>query len=158
MKVHDLMNKHPQCCGPETNLAVAAELMWSHDCGVLPVTEHGKLAGIVTDRDICMALGTRNQRASDVQVKEVATHEVHTCEPSDDVHSAMAEMRRTKVRRLPVVGADGKLEGIITLNDVVLAAERKHGEIEYEEVMNTVKAVSEHRTHKAQVHAAVAVG
>ena len=147
MKIHDIMTREPQCCGPETNLAAAAELMWSHDCGALPVVEDGKLAGIVTDRDICIALGTRNRPAAELTVKDAATRDVQTCTPDDDIHTAMGIMRRAKIHRLPVVSDGGKLEGIVALNDLVLAAERKHGEIDYEEVMNTMKAVSEHRAH-----------
>jgi CBS-domain-containing membrane protein len=122
--------------------------MWSNDCGVLPVVEDGKLAGIITDRDICIALGTRNRPAADMTVKDAATGDVQTCAPDDDIHVAMAIMRRAKIHRLPVVSDQGKLEGIVALNDLVLAADRKHGEIDYEEVMNTMKAVSEHRAHK----------
>ena len=148
MKVRDVMTQQPKCCGPDTNLAAAAELMWDNDCGVLPMTVEGKLAGIVTDRDICIALGTRNRPASEIAVKDVATREVQTCGPKDDVHEAMTIMRRARVHRLPVIGDGGKLEGIVALNDLVLAAERKHGDIHYEEVMSTIKAVSEHRGHK----------
>jgi CBS domain-containing protein len=75
---------------------------------------------------------------------------VQTCAPDADVHQALAIMRRAKVRRLPVV-ANGKLEGILALNDLVLAAERRPGGVDYEEVMNTLKAVSEHRGHKPAV-------
>src|SRR6185503_13260431 len=107
-----------------------------------------KLAGIITDRDICVALGTRNQSAAETAVRDVATREVQTCAPDDGVDAAMAIMRRAKVHRLPVVAGEGKLEGIVALNDLVLAAGRKKGEIGYEEVMNTIKAVSEHRGHK----------
>lgn len=146
MKVHDIMTKEPQCCGLDTNLAAAAGLMWSNDCGALPVVEDGKLAGIITDRDICIGLGTRNQPAADARVRDVASHEVQTCAPDDDIHTAMAIMRRAKVHRLPVVSNGGRVEGIIALNDLVLAAHRKHGEVDYEEVMNTVKALSEHRS------------
>ena len=78
----------------------------------------------------------------------MASREVQTCLSDDDVHTAMAIMRRAKVHRLPVVSDGRKLEGIVSLNDLVRAADRKHGEIDYEEVMNTVKAVSEHRGHK----------
>lgn len=149
MRVQDIMTQEPKCCGLDTNLAAAAELMWNNDCGVLPVVDgDGKLAGIVTDRDMCIALGTRNRLAADTAVKDVATGEVQTCTPDDDAHTAMAIMRRAKVRRLPVVGEGGKLEGIVALNDIVVAADRKHGAIDYEEVMNTVKAVSEHRGRK----------
>jgi CBS domain-containing protein len=148
MKVRDIMTQEPKFCGLDTNIAAATEMMWSNDCGVLPVVEDGKLAGIITDRDICIALGTRNRPAADTTVKDVATGDVQTCTPDDDVHTAMAIMRRAKVRRLPVVSDGGVLEGIIALNDIVLAADRKHGAIDYDDVMDTVKAVSEHRGHK----------
>jgi len=147
MKVRDVMTKQPKCCGPDTNLATATELMWTNDCGVLPVIDDGKLAGIITDRDISIALGTRKQPAAEIPVKDVATRDMQTCTSDDDVHTAMATIRRAKVHRLPVVGDGGKLEGIVALNDLVLAADR-HGAIVYEEIINTIKAVSEHRGHK----------
>ena len=147
MKVKHLMTPHPVCCGSQANLAEATELMWSKDCGALPVVDDGKLTGILTDRDISIALGTRNVPAAGIAAGEVATHEVKTCNPGDDVHEAMALMRRAKVHRLPVVNERGELVGMLALNDLILAAERKHGEIDYEEVMNTVKAISEHRGH-----------
>ena len=147
------MTKEVKYCGPDTDLAAASALMWANDCGVLPVAEDGKLTGIITDRDICIALGTSNRRAAEVPVGEVASQDVQTCSPDADVHAAMAIMRRAKVRRLPVVD-DGKLEGILALNDIVEAVDRKHGDLDYEEVMNTVKAVSEHRAHKPAATAA----
>ena len=151
MKVRELMTKQPKFCGPGANLAEAAAVMWRNDCGALPVVDDGnQLKGIITDRDICIALGTRHQPPENITVNDVATHEVFTCSPDDDVHVPMGLMRRVKVRRLPVVDGEGKLEGVLALNDLVLAAERKHGEIDYEEVMSTIKAVSEHRGHKAQ--------
>ena len=148
MKVRDVMTDEPKFCGPDTNLAAATELMWANDCGMLPVVEDGKLAGIVTDRDICMALGTRNCRAAETAVKDVATREVRTCEPDDDLSTAMAIMRRTRVRRLPVAEG-GRLAGILALNDIILAAEHNHGAVASEEVMDTLMAVSEHRIHES---------
>ena len=148
MKVRDIMTDKPKYCGPDTNLAAATELMWTNDCGALPVVEDGKLTGIVTDRDVCVAVGTRNCRPSETTVKEVATRAVQTCTPDDDVHTAMAIMRRAKVRRLPVI-EDGKLAGILTLNDIILAAEHKYASLDYDEVvMSTMKAVSEHSGEK----------
>jgi CBS domain-containing protein len=102
---------------------------------------------MITDRDIFIALGTRNRPAAEMAVKDVATRQLQTCAPDDDVNAAMAAMRRAKVRRLPVV-SDGKIEGIVALNDLVLAASRKRFEIDYDEVMNTVQTVSEHRSVK----------
>ena len=66
MKVKDIMTGEPRVCSPETNLAAAAALMLDGDCGILPVMEDGKLVGVVTDRDMYIALATRNKRASEV--------------------------------------------------------------------------------------------
>jgi CBS domain-containing protein len=144
MKVEEVMTPMPQCCGFDTNLAEATELLWNKDCGVLPVVEGGKLAGIITDRDICIALGTRRRLAEETPVRDVATREVQTCALQDDVHAAMAVMRRARVRRLPVVDQDGKVEGILALDDIVQAVDFNHGTISHEEVINTLKAINEH--------------
>ena len=146
MRVRDIMTKDPICCRPDTNLAAAAELMWNNDCGVLPVVEDGKLSGVITDRDICIATGTNKRPAADIAVEEAATPEVQVCAPDDDLHVAMAIMRRAKVRRLPVVNDGGRVEGILALNDIVLSAQQPQWPIRYEEVMDTLKAVSEHRS------------
>ena len=147
MKVQDLMTKEVKCCTPDTNLATAAELMWNNDCGVLPVVDDGNLIGIITDRDICIALGTRNMRASDIPVRDVATRDLETCAPDVDVHEAMLAMRRARVRRLPVV-QEGKLRGLLALNDIVEAADRKHRHLQYDDVIKTMKAICEHRGQK----------
>jgi CBS domain-containing protein len=65
MKVQDIMTQEVQCCGPDTNLAAAAKMMWDSDCGALPVVNiEGHLLGVITDRDICRAAATRNKPAS----------------------------------------------------------------------------------------------
>ena len=149
MKVRDIMTDNLTCCGPDTNLAEAIELMWANDCGMLPVIEDGKLTGIVTDRDICIAVGTRNCRPSDATVKDVATRTVQTCAPDDDVDTAMATMRLAQVRRLPVT-EDRKLVGILALNDIILAAAHNYAAVDSAGVMNTLRAVSEHRGPKSE--------
>jgi len=143
MKVRDIMTKEVNCCGIDTNLAAATELLWSTDCGILPVMDDGKLAGIITDRDICIALGTQNRRATEVRAGEIASHDVQTCAVDADVDSAMAAMRRAKVHRLPVVD-DGKMVGIVSLNDIVDAVDVR-SDINAGEVIDTLKAVGEHR-------------
>ena len=64
MKIKDIMTAEPRTCFLDTNLAAAAALMLDGDCGILPVVEDGKLTGVVTDRDMFIALATRNTRAS----------------------------------------------------------------------------------------------
>ena len=76
--------------------------MWDGDCGILP--DDGQLVGVVTDRDMYIALATQNERASQLKAGAVATAAVATCAPEDDVQAALTIMRESRVRRLPVVG------------------------------------------------------
>ena len=93
MKVRDIMTQRAVCCGSTTNVGAAVEMLWVNNCGMLPVvdTDH-KLIGIVTDRDICIALGTRRKLAGDLTVREVATAHVFTCSPNDEIHKALTTM------------------------------------------------------------------
>jgi CBS domain-containing protein len=150
MKVHDVMTEDVKYCGPETNLAAAAALMWENDCGALPIVADGEKAiGMVTDRDIAIALGTRNMQAAEIPVKEVMSGKLFAASPDEDIHAALKLMRKEKVHRLPVIDSQGKLEGILSLNDVALHAMHPNGKttstLNYEDVVSTLKAVCEHR-------------
>lgn len=163
MKVEEIMTRDVKVCSPDTNLAAATEILWRNNCGSLAVSDtDGKLLGVITDRDICIALGTRNWRASDLAVRDVAINPVFSCEPDDDVHEALKTMRKHQVRRVPVVNQDGKLAGIVCLDELVLHAEkpdsRKHAGISYEDVVNTMKAICEHRAAEPPKPAAMAAG
>ena len=108
------------CCGSETNVGAAVELMWVHNCGVLPVVgPDRKLQGIVTDRDICIAMGTRNRLPGALSAGEVAIKEVFVCHPDDDIHDALQMMAEKQVRRLPVVDREGLPQGILSMDDIV---------------------------------------
>jgi CBS domain-containing protein len=146
MKVRDIMTKAPTFCHPDSNLAAAAEKMWSHDCGILPVVDDELgVVGVITDRDICIALGTRDRRASSVFVREVMTGRVHVCAPENDILYALKLLEKARVRRLPVVNRDGKLIGILSMDDIVLAAEKREGqktpELACEDVVETYKGI-----------------
>jgi CBS domain-containing protein len=151
MKVERLMTPDVETCAPEANLAHAAMIMWRRDCGFVPVVENpsGLFAGVITDRDICMATATRHSYAHLIPVREVMSSRAFTCAPTDDVRVAMHRMSEGQVRRLPVVDKQGKLKGVISLNDLALAAERssRRGDdgIDYADVMGVLKAVSAHR-------------
>ena len=141
MTVKDAMTQPVQCCTPDTNLAAAAALMWSYDCGALPVLDDGRLAGIVTDRDICIALGTRDRQAHELAVRDVETTNLQTCSTQDSLHHALELMRHAQVRRLPVVDQSGLLAGIITLSDIAVRAEKSTRN----EVVATIQALRNHR-------------
>ena len=147
MRVVDIMMGTPYYCRPETNLGSATELMWTGNCGFLPVVgNEGKVVGIVTDRDICIALGTRGRPSGSVKVTEVMSQKVHSCAPEDDIHVALRAMREGRVRRLPVISKSGDLVGVISMDDVLLRAEApsfgKAPELSTEEVVKTFQAIN----------------
>ena len=123
MKVKEIMTQSAVCCSANMNIGGAVELMWVHNCGVLPVLDvDRKLSGIITDRDICIAVGTRNKLAGELAVGEIATKDVFTCQPDDDVREALRIMADQQVRRLPVVDNAGVLQGILSADDIVAHA------------------------------------
>jgi CBS domain-containing protein len=142
MKVHDIMTTAPETCRPTTNLASAVEQLWRADCGALPVADDaGTLVGIITDRDICVALGTRNRPASTIPVGEVMRRSVEACHADDDVDLALDRMRNRRVRRLPVLDDDGKLAGIVSLNDIVRATGPGARAVKPSAVLQAFKAI-----------------
>lgn len=146
MKVQDVMTKTVTFCRAGTNLATAAGLMWEHNCGQLPIVDdQGKVTNVITDRDICIALGTRNQRACDVSVSDVIYRAAVLCNANDDLRSALKVMAAEQVRRLPAVDDAGVLVGILSLDDITLQA-RHHGDtdrppVSFEDVMHTLRAI-----------------
>jgi CBS domain-containing protein len=145
MKVKEIMTASAVSCGPEMNVAEAVQLMWERNVGILPVVDAvGKLTGVVTDRDICIALGTRNRLASEIKVSEIAIPKVFTCKPEDDVHEALSLLSAKQVRRLPVVNEKGTV-GVLSMDDVVLHSEvgklRGACDLSSEEVTQVLKRV-----------------
>jgi CBS domain-containing protein len=123
MKVADVMMRTPASCTADTNLAAAVEILWNRNCGMLPiVNREGKVTGVITDRDICIALGTRNRPAVEITAGEVQPGKLFSCNADDDIHTALAIISGAKVRRLPVIDNQGRLQGILSLDDVVLHA------------------------------------
>lgn len=123
------------------------ELMWTGDCGFLPVVgEGGRVVGIITDRDICVALGTRGRPSGEVTIAEVMTSKVYSCLPEDDIHVALRAMREGHVRRLPVINKQNALVGVISMDDVLLRAEAPSlgitPELSSEEIVKTHRAIN----------------
>ena len=144
MNVVDVMVKNVSVCRPDSNLAEVAATMRDERCGALPVLDaHGNVTSLVTDRDICIALGTRNVRASELQVKDVSLPRVFSCAATDDVLSALKTMASQSVRRLPVVDAGGKLAGILSIDDLLMHSEKQPGKsgISYENVVTAAKSI-----------------
>ena len=152
--VHAIMSEPAAACVLGDPLHRAAQLMWDLDCGVVPVVDsEGRLSGILTDRDICMAAYTKGLPLSAMRVDEVMTKPVVSCAPSDPVEHAVGLMEDHQVRRLAVVTAEQRLVGIISLSDVAQASEalpRQDGQRVVSELM---RAVSKRRTPSEPEHA-----
>ena len=125
MKIKAIMTDQVRSCGPDTNLASVVETMWTGDCGIVPViNERGEAIGVVTDRDVCIALGTRDVPASTLVARNVMTQPVIGCAPEDDCLAALLTMEERRVHRLPVLGIGGVLLGIVSIDDIVRWAAR----------------------------------
>jgi len=146
MKVRDVMVETPAYCANDMNLGTAVEILWIFNCGFLPVVDSQmKVTGVITDRDICIALGTRDRLPGEITVGEVSSGKVYSCKPDDDIRAALGTMSAQKVRRLPVVDTEGKLRAILSLDDVILHTHSRRTsdslELSSEDVVNTLKYV-----------------
>jgi CBS domain-containing protein len=132
--------------------------MRDHAIGCLPVTdEHGRVAGVVTDRDLCMAAYFQNRPPSEIPLAGVMAQQVCTCLAEDDLVQAERIMAEKQIHRLPVVADDGSLIGILSLADVARqtrATPSRQREEAVSQLAQTVTAISEpHRTSAAGTRA-----
>jgi CBS domain-containing protein len=149
MKIQELMTRDVDACSPAADLAAVSMTMWRQDCGFVPVIDDARhVLGVVTDRDICMALATRHRRAEELTAREVMSGELVSVRPEDDVRVALETMRTRRVRRLPVVDAEQRLRGVVSINDVVLHAQPTGGRvasgISANDVLATLQGICSH--------------
>jgi CBS domain-containing protein len=143
MKVRTVMVESPVSCSPDTNLGAVAEMMWNNNCGFVPiVSSEQNVVGVLTDRDMCIAMATRSQSAGEITAQQASSGNVHSCQVEDEISSALETMSDKGVRRLPVVNNTGKLAGILSLDDIVLKVESKgNGPLSSKVLLQTLKAV-----------------
>lgn len=124
-KVREHMTDRPRCVTPETPVSEAAELMASEDVGSLPILDGDELIGVVTDRDIVVRAVAKRKNPQGMPVREVASTELVTVGPEEDLSEALKLMARYQVRRLPVVDEDNHLVGVLAQADVATGAREK---------------------------------
>ncbi|HEY8378174.1 MAG TPA: CBS domain-containing protein [Nannocystis sp.] len=131
--VEELMSRPVYTCTHDETLHTAARRMFERDCGALPVVDHeGRLIGIVTDRDMCMAAYTQRRLLSEIPVSMAMSTRVFTCRPTDTIDTAEHIMRQRRVRRVPVVDADHHPVGMLSLDDLARdAARRQQRDVEH---------------------------
>jgi CBS-domain-containing membrane protein len=149
MRVEKIMSRQVATCAPDDSLEEAASLMWSADCGCLPViatTGSGAIVGVITDRDICMAALFQGRALRDIRVEEAMAKKVLTCHASDDLQDARRQMENEQIRRLPVVGNEGELIGILSMADIAIESARsqygQRHEVPASDVTDTLAKIS----------------
>lgn len=118
MKVKDIMTTDVQTCTMDASLREIAGMMMDWDVGSIPVVENGRLAGIITDRDLVIR-GIAADFGLDASVREILSSDLVTGRPDMDLEEAADLMAEHQIRRLPIVEGD-KLLGIVSLGDVAV--------------------------------------
>lgn len=150
MVISDLMSRNVATCRADDRLDRAASLMWDLDIGCVPVVnDQQHVIGIVTDRDVCMATYTQGKSPQHIAVHEAMAREVYSCLPDDNITEVEDIMRKRRVRRVPVVDLDGRLVGLISLNDLaresVRQQSRAHKDLTSVDVSATLAAICQPR-------------
>ncbi len=153
MAIADLMSRNVATCKADDHLGIAAGLMWDLDIGCVPVVDdQQRVVGMLTDRDVCMATYTQGKAPQQVFVHEAMAREVYSCLPDDNLAEVEDIMRKRRVRRIPVVDLDGRLVGLISLNDLARESVRQQTRVQKDltplDVSATLAAICQPRNPK----------
>jgi CBS domain-containing protein len=152
MIVSQLMSRNIVTCKKEDSLQEAAKKMWDHDIGCLPVLDaEERVIGIVTDRDVCMAAYTQGKELGLIPVASAMAQRVFSCSSTDSVKSVEAIMKEHQVRRVPIVDEEGRLQGLISMNDVARESAReihnRKADISARELVASLASICEPRSN-----------
>jgi CBS domain-containing protein len=121
-QIREIMTENPKTCGPQDSVIDAAKLMASEDVGPIPIVEGENLVGIVTDRDIVIRVVAEGRDARSTTLGEIASTDIATVSPDDDLDRAIEVMGSKQIRRIPVVEGQ-RIIGIVAQADVARHAE-----------------------------------
>ena len=128
--IRDLMTTNPRSLESGSTVMEAARLMRDEDAGLIPVVEGEKLVGTVTDRDIAIRVVAEGKSPESITVGEIASRNLVTVDPQQQLHEALRLMARHQIRRLPVVEEDGRLVGIVAQADIArIASDTQTGDL-----------------------------
>ena len=136
LSIKDVMTSNPCTVDAGQSVAYAAKMMLEEDVGVAPIVAGDKLIGMLTDRDIAIRVVAEGRNPDQVKVADVASKQVVTIDPQQDLEEALRIMGKHQVRRLAVVEEDGKLVGVVAQADIAREGDDKQtGEL-VEELSN----------------------
>ena len=124
-KVRDVMTTRPRCVTSDTPLDQVAELMETEDVGAIPIVDGDRLIGMVTDRDITIRAVAKGKDPRGMPVSQIASQDLVTVDPDQDLSDALKLMGQYQVRRLAVVEEDERLVGVVSQADIALHTKEK---------------------------------
>ena len=128
--ITELMTPNPCSIDADKPVSYAAKMMRDEDVGLAPIVEGDRLVGTVTDRDIAIRVVAEGKDPESTKVRDIASTDLVTIDPQQDLDEALRLMAHHQVRRLPVVEEDGRLVGIVAQADIAReAAERETGHL-----------------------------
>lgn len=116
----DLVNRSPVTVHPDATVGEAARAMRERNVGSVIVVDEGRVAGILTDRDVVMALAGGRFTGSGQRVDELMTRDPVCLASSQDIDRGLERMRTHGIRRMPVLNDDGELVGVVSLDDILM--------------------------------------
>jgi CBS domain-containing protein len=129
-EIRELMTQNPATLSTGSTIVDAARLMRDKDTGIAPVTDGDRLVGVITDRDIAIEVVAQGMDPQSTKVDQIASQNLVTIDPQQDLDEALRLMAQHQVRRLPVVEEDGRLVGILAQADVARHADAERtGEV-----------------------------
>ena len=123
--ISEAMTANPCAIDSEKSVAYAAQMMRDEDVGFAPIVEGDRLVGAVTDRDIAVKVVAEGKDPEQTSVREIASTELVTVNPQQELDEALRLMASHQVRRLPVIEKDGRLVGVLAQADVAQEADAK---------------------------------
>lgn len=159
MKIAELMTTDVRTCSPDDTLERAAQIMSEKDCGVVPVAdEEGHTVGVVTDRDICMAAFTHDRPLSEIAVSDAASKTLVCASPDETIEAVEALMQSAQIRRIPIVDAERRSVGIVSVGDIARRFSSGPSEdVRADAVARTLAAISQPRTMGVESEQAIEV-
>jgi CBS domain-containing protein len=116
--ISEFMTSELRTIDADKSVAYAAKMLRDEDVGLAPIVEGDRLVGTLTDRDIAIRVVAEGRDPDSTTAREVASTELVTLDPQQDLDEALRLMAEHQVRRLPVVEEDGRLVGIVAQADI----------------------------------------
>ena len=128
--IREIMTSKVCSIDADKSVAYAAKMLRDEDVGLAPIVEGDRLVGTLTDRDIAIRVVAEGRDPEATAVREVASTDLVTLDPRQDLDEALRVMAEHQIRRVPVVEEDGRLVGIVAQADIARQSDDvKTGEV-----------------------------